>query len=228
MTPDPVPDALWPNGPVAPVTSTRTMLGMTLCATDATPVSRSCFTAEPVADTRSIVTPLFRGTANAPIAPPSSPAINAEIRIARHGARARGGSYAAGAGLHAGIGTVSGGYARCAGSVAGSDAASGGYSQTGSTGCSDEVKLGSEAWSSGCSDNGGLGSAVSPVFVSSMLSLIAVFPPCPRLSPNVCKERITRAWGGTVGCLGSCCESSFAGFWANAKHQFMVLPGVGG
>src|SRR5205085_10727850 len=123
------------------------MLGMTLCATDATPVSRSCFTAEPVADTRSIVTPLFRGTANAPIAPPSSPAINAEIRIARHGVRERGGSYAAGAGLHAGIGTVSGGQARAAGAATGSDAAPGGCSQTFSAGYPDGVKLGAKACS---------------------------------------------------------------------------------
>src|SRR5437763_6471589 len=109
MTPDPVPDALWPNGPVAPVTSTRTMLGMTLCATDATPVRRSCFTVEPVADTRSTVTPLFRGTTNAPTTPPSSPAISAAIRMARHGVRARGCSYDADGGAHIENGSDCGG-----------------------------------------------------------------------------------------------------------------------
>src|SRR5947208_12751413 len=138
MTPDPVPDALWPNGPVAPVTSTRTMLGMTLCATDATPVSRSCFTADPVADTRSIVTPLLRGTANAPIAPPSSPATNVTVSITRHGVRARGGAGGGGAGnAHSGAAGIS---VLCADTSvvavgsAGTPAADG-YVQTCSSGC---------------------------------------------------------------------------------------------
>src|SRR5260221_2330739 len=108
MTPEPVPELLWPNGPLDPLTSTRTMLGMTLCATDATPVSRSCFTADPVVETRSMVTPFFRGTANAPIAPPSSPAINATVSIARHGVRARGGAGGGGDGnAHSGAGGIS-------------------------------------------------------------------------------------------------------------------------
>src|SRR6266480_6754425 len=89
------------------------MLGITLCATDATPVRRSCLTAEPVAETRSIVTPFFRGTAKAPIAPPSSPAIKATVSIARHGVRARGraggggGGGGGGGNVHSGAGGTS-------------------------------------------------------------------------------------------------------------------------